>query len=107
MLDPLQERFGKFMGGILFIPALIGEVLWAATMFALLAKMFIILVGEHTQYVVILVAIVTIFNTLAGGMYSVVITDVVNLACLVIGIVRVFVPFIIFSLVFTSLTPSC
>jgi len=89
MLDPLQERYGKFMGGILFIPALIGEVLWAATMFALLAKTFTVVVGDHTQYVVILVAIVTIFNTAGGGMFSVVVTDVVKLACLVIGIVSV------------------
>lgn len=30
MLDPLQDQFGERMGGLLFLPALCGEVFWAA-----------------------------------------------------------------------------
>ena len=30
MLDPLQEKFGTRMGGLLYIPALVGETFWSA-----------------------------------------------------------------------------
>lgn len=30
MLDPLQDCFGERMGGLLFLPALCGEVFWSA-----------------------------------------------------------------------------
>ena len=38
MLDPLQECFGGRMGGLLFIPALCGEVFWSAGILAALGK---------------------------------------------------------------------
>jgi len=44
MLDPLQECFGGRMGGLLFIPALCGEVFWSAGILAAL--------GENKKYVV-------------------------------------------------------
>ena len=36
MLDPLQECLGDRMGGLLFIPALCGEVFWSAGILAAL-----------------------------------------------------------------------
>lgn len=36
MLDPLQDSFGERMGGLLFLPALCGEVFWAAGILAAL-----------------------------------------------------------------------
>ena len=38
MLDPLQECLGDRMGGLLFIPALCGEVFWSAGILAALGK---------------------------------------------------------------------
>ena len=38
MLDPLQEVFGGRMGGLLFLPALCGEVFWSAGILAALGK---------------------------------------------------------------------
>lgn len=38
MLDPLQDLFGERMGGLLFLPALCGEVFWAAGILAALGK---------------------------------------------------------------------
>ncbi|KAG8171416.1 hypothetical protein JTE90_023528 [Oedothorax gibbosus] len=37
MLDPFQDLFGSRMGGLLFIPALCGEVFWSAAILAALA----------------------------------------------------------------------
>ena len=39
MLDPLQDAFGSRMGGLLFLPALCGEVLWSAAILAALGKL--------------------------------------------------------------------
>ena len=30
MLDPFQQKYGDMMSGLLFIPALLGEVFWSA-----------------------------------------------------------------------------
>lgn len=38
MLDPLQDSFGERMGGLLFLPALCGEVFWAAGILAALGR---------------------------------------------------------------------
>ena len=38
MLDPLQECLGDRMGGLLFIPALCGEVFWSAGILAALGE---------------------------------------------------------------------
>ena len=36
MLDPFQYKYGQRMGGLLFIPALLGEVFWSAAILAAL-----------------------------------------------------------------------
>lgn len=38
MLDPFQIKFGERMGGLLFIPALLGEVFWTGAVLAALGK---------------------------------------------------------------------
>ena len=40
MLDPLQHQFGDRMGGLLFIPALCGEIFWSAGILAALGTLF-------------------------------------------------------------------
>jgi len=36
MLDPFQRKYGERMGGLLYIPALMGEVFWSAAILAAL-----------------------------------------------------------------------
>ena len=36
MLDPFQRKYGERMGGLLYIPALLGEVFWSAAILAAL-----------------------------------------------------------------------
>ena len=38
MLDPLQDAYGSRMGGLLFLPALCGEVFWSAGIVAALGE---------------------------------------------------------------------
>lgn len=39
MLDPFQQLYGKRMGGLLFIPALMGEIFWSAAILSALGKL--------------------------------------------------------------------
>lgn len=36
MLDPFQQLYGERMGGLLFIPALMGEIFWSAAILSAL-----------------------------------------------------------------------
>lgn len=52
MLDPLQDCFGERMGGLLFLPALCGEVFWSAGILSALGKTFIQLYIFTTRLIV-------------------------------------------------------
>lgn len=40
MLDPFQQKYGERMGGLLFIPALLGEVFWSGAILGSLGNFF-------------------------------------------------------------------
>uniref|UniRef100_A0A8C3VS61 High affinity choline transporter 1 n=1 Tax=Catagonus wagneri TaxID=51154 RepID=A0A8C3VS61_9CETA len=46
MLDPFQQIYGKRMGGLLFIPALMGEMFWAAAIFSALGESLVAISAE-------------------------------------------------------------
>ncbi len=92
MLDPLAQRFGKQMAAVLFIPALAGEIFWTAAILTALGTTFGTVLGLDTQPAIILSAIIAIAYTALGGLWAVALTDVVQLALLMLGLLLV-VPF--------------
>nr|XP_017520676.2 high affinity choline transporter 1 isoform X2 [Manis javanica] len=86
MLDPFQQIYGKRMGGLLFIPALMGEMFWAAAIFSALGATISVIINVNVQASVIVSALIATLYTLAGGLYSVAYTDVVQLFCIFIGL---------------------
>ncbi|CAF2450651.1 unnamed protein product [Rotaria sp. Silwood2] len=87
MLDPFQRKYGQRMGGLLFIPALLGEVFWsAAILSALGATISVIFTDVSTVASIIISATVVIVYTLFGGLYSVAYTDVVQLGFIFVGL---------------------
>ena len=38
MVDPLSQRFGDRMGGLLVLPALCGEIFWSASILSALGR---------------------------------------------------------------------
>ncbi|KAL2737830.1 high-affinity choline transporter 1 [Vespula squamosa] len=86
MLDPLQDAFGERMGGLLFLPALCGEVFWAAGILAALGATLAVIIDMDQGASVILSACIAVFYTLFGGLYSVAYTDVIQLFCIFIGL---------------------
>lgn len=86
MLDPLQKRFGERMGGLLFIPALCGEVFWTAGILAALGDTISVVVDLDQKTTIITSACIAVLYTLIGGLYSVAYTDVIQLFCIFIGL---------------------
>ncbi|XP_018326613.1 high-affinity choline transporter 1 [Agrilus planipennis] len=86
MLDPLQDCFGERMGGLLFLPALCGEVFWAAGILAALGATLTVVIDMDHRTSIIFSACVAVFYTLFGGLYSVAYTDVIQLFCIFIGL---------------------
>lgn len=92
MLDPLSQKFGKRMAAVLFIPALFGEIFWTAAILMALGTTFGTVLGLDTDSAIILSAIIAIAYTAIGGLWSVALTDVVQLFLLIGGLFLV-VPF--------------
>ncbi|XP_064166657.1 high-affinity choline transporter 1-like [Anguilla rostrata] len=92
MLDPFQQIYGKRMGGLLFIPALMGEIFWSAAILSALGATLSVIVDININMSVVISALIAIFYTLVGGLYSVAYTDVVQLFCIFLGL-WVSVPF--------------
>ncbi|XP_076839369.1 high-affinity choline transporter 1 [Brachyhypopomus gauderio] len=92
MLDPFQQLYGKRMGGLLFIPALMGEIFWSAAILSALGATLSVIVDIDINISVVISAFIAIFYTLVGGVYSVAYTDVVQLFCIFLGL-WVSVPF--------------
>ncbi|VDP82308.1 unnamed protein product [Echinostoma caproni] len=87
MLDPFQNKFGERMCGLLFIPALLGEVFWTAAILSALGATLGVIVELDQRTSVIVSACIALLYTLFGGLYSVAYTDVVQLFCIFIGLV--------------------
>jgi len=86
MLDPLQDAFGERMGGMLFIPALCGEVFWSAATLSALGNTISVIVDMDFRISVVASALVAIMYTLFGGLYAVAYTDVIQLFLIFCGL---------------------
>ena len=88
MLDPLQHRYGLAMGSILFIPALIGEIIWSAAILATLGSTVGVVLGLDELKSIVAAACVTALYTAVGGVTSIAYTAVLQLVCVFVGLVR-------------------
>ncbi len=86
LLDPFAARYDRRVAAVLFLPALLGEVFWAAAILLALGTTFATVFELPFQTSVIVSAVVAIAYTLCGGLWSVAWTDVVQLALIVLGL---------------------
>jgi len=89
MLDPFQEKYGLRMGGLLYIPALLGEIFWSAAILAALGATVSVVINLDRFASIIVSACIAVFYTLIGGLYSVAYTDVIQLICIFVGLVSI------------------
>uniref|UniRef100_H3CFK1 High affinity choline transporter 1 n=1 Tax=Tetraodon nigroviridis TaxID=99883 RepID=H3CFK1_TETNG len=105
MLDPFQQLYGKRMGGLLFIPALMGEIFWSAAILSALGATLSVIVDINIHMSVVISALIAILYTLVGGLYSVAYTDVVQLFCIFVGL-WISVPFALSNPAVSDITVS-
>uniref|UniRef100_UPI00358E79B4 high affinity choline transporter 1 n=1 Tax=Myxine glutinosa TaxID=7769 RepID=UPI00358E79B4 len=86
MLDPFQQQYGRRMGGLLFLPAVFGEMFWSGAILSALGTTLSVVVDIGIDAAVIISACIAVFYTLIGGLYSVAYTDVVQLICIFLGL---------------------
>lgn len=85
MLDPFDEKFGKDVSAVLFIPAMIGDIFWSAAILAALGTTFSTILGIDYQTSIIISASFAIAYTLPGGLWSVAYTDAFQLILIIFG----------------------
>lgn len=86
MLDPLEEKFGKKVAALFFLPALSGEIFWTAAILTALGTTFGAIAGLDTETAIILSALITIAYTALGGLWAVALTDFLQLILLFVGL---------------------
>ncbi|XP_072171242.1 high affinity choline transporter 1-like [Diadema setosum] len=86
MIDPFSIKYGAKMGGILFISALMGELLWCATILTALGSTMSVILNIDRYLSVIISACVATLYTFVGGLYSVAYTDIAQLTVIFFGL---------------------
>ena len=94
MLDLFHDRYGQRMAAYLYIPALVGDLFWTSAILAALGGTLGIMFDLDVSLVVILSAAVVITYTVSGGLWSVAMSDVIQLACIVGGLAAA-LPFVL------------
>nr|XP_039253872.1 high-affinity choline transporter 1-like [Styela clava] len=94
MLDPFQRKFGKRMGGVLYLPALMGEIMYCAAILSALGGTLLVIVEIDFRIAVVISTGIALTYTVVGGFYSVAYTDVVQLCSLFVGM-WLSVPFVL------------
>lgn len=86
LLDPFAERYGSRVAAVLYIPALIGEILSTAAVLAALGFTVAMILDVPFHLAVLGSAIITISYTMVGGFLAVAYTDVLQLIMIFIGL---------------------
>ncbi|XP_020278897.1 high-affinity choline transporter 1-like [Pseudomyrmex gracilis] len=87
MLDPFQERYGAGVGGLLFLPALCGDLFWCGAVLRALGSSLAVVAGVDPNISVCASALLAAIYTVFGGLYSVACTDALQLLCIFLGLV--------------------
>jgi high affinity choline transporter 7 len=113
LIDPFESRYGKYWAVVLFAPAMLAEVFWGAELLAALGSSFAALLGVKLVLAILLAALVVTTYTMAGGLWSVAYTDLVQLGLVALGLIAA-LPFVLGSVggfhaglaSFTALSPQ-
>ncbi|XP_001601020.3 high-affinity choline transporter 1 [Nasonia vitripennis] len=86
MLDPFQQHYGARVGGLMFLPALCGDLFWCAALLRALGASISLVAGVDPSLGICATAMLAAIYTVSGGLSSVVWTDAVQLVCIAIGL---------------------
>lgn len=86
MLDPLQQRFGKRISAVLYLPAVTGEIFWSGAILVALSTTFAVVLNLDTRTSIIISALIVISYTVIGGLWAVAMTDMIQLVLIFTGL---------------------
>jgi high affinity choline transporter 7 len=86
LIDPFEARYGKRWAAVLFLPAMLGEVIWSASLLVAIGATFGVILGMDRNSAILMSAVVVTLYTMVGGMWSVAYTDAFQLALIPIGL---------------------
>ncbi|XP_067009291.1 high-affinity choline transporter 1-like [Anabrus simplex] len=86
MLDPFQRKYGNRIGALLYLPALLGDIVWVGAILNALGSSLVVILELDPITSVVVSAVFAAVYTMVGGLYSVTYTDVLQLACIIIGL---------------------
>ncbi|KAH7984002.1 hypothetical protein HPB52_016079 [Rhipicephalus sanguineus] len=92
MLDPFQQQYGRWIGPLLCLPALAGELFWSASVYAALGQAAEVVAGLSGSMIIVLSSLIVALCTCLGGLPTVVRTDALHLFAAFVGL-WVCVPF--------------
>lgn len=94
LIDPFEARFGSGWAVALFLPALLGEIFWSAELLAAIGSTLSVVLRTPLATAIVVSAVVVIFYTMIGGMWSVAYTDALQLGMVVVGL-GIALPFVL------------
>ncbi|KAH9377441.1 hypothetical protein HPB48_010035 [Haemaphysalis longicornis] len=75
MMDPFQEQYGRWIGLLLCLPALCGELFWTAAILAALGYAAAAIMGVNASLFIVISAFTIVCYTATGGFDAVTYTD--------------------------------
>ncbi|XP_077535520.1 high-affinity choline transporter 1-like [Haemaphysalis longicornis] len=96
MLDPLQSRYGRWVGSLLCVPAVCGEVFWSAAVLAALGDTARAIIEVDSRFFIVASAMIVFFYTSMGGLYATTYTDLFQIGTAAICL-SLCVPFCLLS----------
>ncbi|KAI3384894.1 hypothetical protein SNEBB_008982 [Seison nebaliae] len=94
MIDPFQIAYGKKLGALVLLPAICGEIFWCSAILAVLGHTLHTISGISLLFCIIGSASLVVIYTFFGGLFAVAYTDVLQLLCILFGLVLA-IPFMI------------
>ncbi len=91
LLDPMALKFGEKLNVLYYFPALLGDLFWTSAILVALGTTFGTILGMDAASSIVLSAFVVILYTSIGGLWSVSVTDVVQLSVLIGGMLLIVV----------------
>nr|KAG5702452.1 hypothetical protein BaRGS_027539 [Batillaria attramentaria] len=86
MFDPFQLKYGRKVGALLFLPQMLGDMFWAASILAALGNTVAVILDFDATWSTVISAAVVIVYTFLGGLYSVAYTDVIQFFFIAVGL---------------------
>lgn len=86
ILDPIERNMGKLMAILIAIPMLLSQIMWAATTFSSLSVTLAVLLDVENVASIFMSAFIVYVYTTLGGLYSVIVTDIVQVIFIFFGL---------------------